>query len=327
MPELRKDYLLNEFVIIAKERSKRPQDFIKKNNQIENNNNKINSDIKKDIDFFEKGNENLTPPEIGRRENQNGWYIRYFQNKFPAVLEEGDNNLKTENQFFTFSDAVGTHEVIVDVPDIKDELADLSTEHIKELLKVYNERIIELSKNNKIKYVSVFKNHLEEAGASIKHSHSQVIGLNVVPKNIMKKIEISKKHGKEIYKNIIEIEKKSERFVFENDNAIAFTPFASKYPFELWIFPKRYVNKIEELNEEELIDISKILKSTLLKLKEINAPYNFFIHYAPNEHEMHLHFIICPRLNLYGGFELSTEIIINTVSPEEAAKFYKSKNK
>jgi UDPglucose--hexose-1-phosphate uridylyltransferase len=323
MPELRKDYLLNKFVIIAKERSKRPNDFFKEKNE-DHFSNDINEE-KKNKDIFAKGNEHLTTSEIGRREDHNGWYIRYFENKYPATTNEGNYELATHNEFFTFSKAYGKHEVIVESPNKDDELADLSVEHLTELLKVYRERINELEKIKGIAYVNVFKNHLKEAGTSIKHTHSQILGLNIIPNDVKEKCEIMKKKGKHVYEKIIEIERFSHRKAFENDDAVAFTPYASRFPLEIWVMPKKYKRDLNELNDKELNSISEILKKTFTKLKKINSPYNFHIHYAPKEHDLHLQFIICPRLNIWGGFETSTDIVINPITPEDAAHFYREK--
>ena len=232
MAELRKDYILDKYVIISLTRGKRPHQFAKE---------KKKHNIK--IDFFAPGNELMTPAEIGRREDHNGWYIRWFENKFPAVMKEGDYTLKTDNTFFTFAGAVGRHEVIVESPKLEDELADLSINHIKELFEVYRERINELRKKEGIKYVVVFKNHLGPAGTSIAHTHSQIIAYNIIPTNVQEKINLCTSKDKDLYGEIIEIEKNSDRAVFENDSFVSFTPYASRFPMEIWVFPKKFANR------------------------------------------------------------------------------------
>ncbi len=308
MAELRKDYILDKYVIIAKERAKRPEQFM---------NEKKSHDVK--VDYFASGNEEMTPPEIGRREDENGWYLRWFENKFPAVKIKGNPHIETHNEFYTFSDAVGKHEVIVETPKIDDDLSDLSLSHIKDLLEVYNERIEELEKN--YEYVCVFKNHGEKAGTSIVHPHSQVVAYNIVPTSVMEKVNAC--NGEDPYGRIIEREKDSERKVFENDAFICFCPYASRYPLEIIFFPKRYVERLNELKEIEIFDLAKLLKKVTKKLKKINAPYNMYIHYAPKGKKLRLQISICPRLVTLAGFEMSSETIINSVPPEEAAKYYR----
>lgn len=314
MPEFRKDYVLNKYVIIATERSKRPDHF--------------KSDKRKNDDTCEKkcyfcpGNEKETPTEILRIGDEKNWSIRVFPNKFPAVEESGKINFQSDHDFFTYASAYGHHEVIVETPDHKKDMSDLDVGHIAKVLEIYKHRIEELSIKNGIRYVSIFKNHLPESGTSIPHSHSQVIALNLLPTTITKKERVCKEDCP--YCRIINIEKKSHRRCFENETMVAFTPYASKFPFEIWIMPKRHVINITGFNEQEFIDMAAILKNILVKLKELKAPYNFFLHYGTKD--LHFQLIITPRLSRWAGFENSSEIIINPVSPEEAAKFYRQQN-
>lgn len=318
MAELRKDYLLDCFVIISKERGKRPDQFKKLNVK-----DSINYSVK--VDFFAPGNEGMTPVEIGRKENKLGWYIRWFENKFPAVDMCGNDKLETHNEFFTFSNAVGKHEVIVETPNIDEELCDLPLYHLKDLLIVYGERIEALDKEEG--YVCVFKNHGEKAGTSIIHPHSQIIAYNLVPKIVKDKVIACKnyeiKFNEDPYSKIIEIEKTSHRKVFENDTFVCFCPYASKYPMEIIFLPKRYVGRLNELKEFEIFDLAELIKKVITKLKRINVSYNLYVHYAPKNEKLRLQIIICPRISNFGGFEISSDTIINSISPEDAARFYR----
>lgn len=212
-------------------------------------------------------------------------------------------------------------------PKIEDELADLSVKHIKEILEVFRERINVLSKLDSVKYVQVFKNHLQQAGTSIVHTHSQIIAYNIVPVRVMKKIEASKnyfnKYGHCPYDDIISREIDSLRRIVENDHFISFTPYASRFPMEALILPKKRAHNLNDFSDEQLYALADQLKFILRKLQTINAPYNLLFYYAPNN-EFRFHIEICPRLTTWAGFELATETIINPISPEEAAKFYRS---
>ena len=309
--ELRKDYILDRWVIIASERKKRPKEF-----------KKIKSK-KEGICYFCPGNEDLTPEETGRIERNNKWIIRWFPNKFPAVSHEGNPEIKCANEYFTYADAFGIHEIIVETPDHDKQLADLTEEHIKEVLKVYANRIRELSKIDSTKYVLIFKNEGMEAGTSLIHSHTQVMAYNKVPKLVEDEVNASRTYRTCPHCEIINIEKKSYRRVFENNSFVSFTPYASRFNYEIWIFPKDHIRNITEMNEKKLLDLASMLKKILLKLKKINLPYNFFLHYAPEGKELHFHIEICPRLATWAGFELATNATINSVSPEDAAKFYR----
>ena len=311
MGELRKDYILNRYVIIATERGKRPHQF---KNEVDN------PMPKKDV--FGPGNENETPQEVYRYPKDSGdWKIRVFPNKYSAVKPEGNNEIKTDNEFFTFSDSYGHHEVIVETPDINKSLVDLSVQEISQVFKTFVLRINANLNDPKIKYVTVFKNKGLGAGCSIKHTHFQLIAYNLVPINIIDKEEAVAKYDYDVYQKIINIEKNSDRKCFENKTMVGFTPYASRFPFEIRIFPKRHVLKLDELDENELMDMSDILRSILLKLKELNADYNFYLHYGIKN--MRLHLVVCPRLAKWSGFELATGTIINSMPPETAAEFYR----
>lgn len=321
MVELRKDYILDRFVILAAERGKRPHEFKQA---------KKSKDDKAKKCFFCPGNESMTPAEIYRTEKKgketekkDKWQIRVFPNKFSAV-NGGDGNIKTHNDFFTFADAVGKHEIVVETPNHKKQLADLGTDEFVELFKVYNNRIKEISKEPSVKYVLVFKNHGEEAGTSLLHSHTQIIGYNIIPVVVNKKEEACSRYPSCPYCRIMEIEKTSFRRVHENDSFVCFTPYASRFPYEIWFFPKRHIISSTEMNDDELKGLAELMQKVLKKLKSINASYNFYFHNGTgNTQKFHFHIELTPRLSKWAGFELGSETIINTVSPEDAAEFYR----
>ncbi len=310
---LRKDYILDRWVYYATERKERPREI--KSMEIK--------DGKKTC-FFCPSSEHLTPPEIGRVEYKGSWKIRWFLNKFPAVDKKVAAGLRSK-KFFSQGYSYGVHEVIVETPHHKSQLADLPVQHLGELLEVCKFRIRELSKLKGIRYVDVFKNHGKEAGTSLLHSHTQVIALPQVPSLVKEEIDAVKKHKKCPFCDIIKAESKSKRKIFENESVIAFAPFASRFNYEAWIFVKNHRTSMEELEGPELQGLALALKKIIAKLKTINASYNFFIHYSPEKENLHFHIEITPRLATWGGFELSTNALINSVMPEDAAKFYRQK--
>jgi len=312
--ELRKDYVLDRYVIISTDRAKRPDQFkqeIKKQQQ-------------DDICYFCPGNEHMTPPEIERfPEQSKDWQIRVFPNKFAAVKPEGKFDITTDNYFYTFSDAFGYHEIIVGTPKHDEILADVSEEHLANLFKVFKKRIQVNMNSDNIKYVSVFKNKGVAAGTSIYHSHCQLISYNIVPEIILEKEAALKKHKECPYCYILQIEKNSHRRCFENKDFVAFTPYASRFPFEIWVMPKRHILNITDFSDQEFVYLAEIMKKILMKLKELNANYNFYLQYGVEK--MHFHIVIAPRLSTWAGFELSTQTIINSMPPERAAEFYRQK--
>ncbi len=309
--ELRKDYILDRWVIISEGRSKRPHQF-------------KHEEKKEDkVCFFCPGNEHMTPDEIVRIEKDKKWTMRVFPNKFAAVEKKGEINIETHNTYFTFANAYGSHEIIVETNDHKKQLWDLNKEELKELLSLYNQRIIEINKDENIKYVCVIKNHGKDGGTSLIHSHSQIIAYNHLPTNIQEKIDAYKSFAHCPMCDIWKVEKKSDRKCFENNTFIAFTPYASRFNYEILVMPKRHVTKLDDLTEEELNDFSEIWHKILVKLNELGVSFNHYIHYSPDNADLHLTLEICPRIAKWAGFEISSNTIINSVSPESAAEFYR----
>jgi UDPglucose--hexose-1-phosphate uridylyltransferase len=308
--ELRKDYILDRWVIISEKRGERPKDFVKSAAKSEPR-----------TCFFCPGNENTTAAEIMRKEKDGSWYIRVFKNKYPFLEETGNPQVRTDNDFYTFASAFGSHEVVVETNVHGEMLSDLSQERIAEVFKVYAERINALEKNSE--YVVVFKNEGGEAGASLAHSHTQVGSMNMVPTLVQSEVTASKKNGC-AYCEIIKKEKNSDRRCLENDSFLSFAPYASRFNYEIWLFPKSHIKGFKDFDEKKYDDLAEMMKKILVKIKGLNASYNFVIHYSPKGENLHFHIEILPRISSWAGFEFSTGITINSVSPESAAEYYRS---
>ncbi|MGB9748291.1 MAG: galactose-1-phosphate uridylyltransferase [Candidatus Woesearchaeota archaeon] len=314
--ELRKDYVLNRWVIVANNRSKRPSDFAKQH-AAERENIKCP---------FCPGNEEQTPPEIGRIPNSNSWKIRWFDNKFSAAELNGNYVIRTDNTYFTFSDAFGKHEVVVDTPEHNKKFYELDENTIAKLLKIYSERVEELSKINGIAYVQVFKNSGSEAGASLQHEHTQILATNKVPTVVDEMVNAAKSFGFCPYCQILNIEKRSYRRCFESGNFVSFTPYASRFPFEIWLFPKEHIRRMSELSAEKFLELASMLKKILKRVSELNVGYNMMFYHAPKNSDLHFHIEILPRTSTWAGMEFSGIYII-TISPEDSALFYREENK
>ena len=307
--ELRKDYFLDRWVILSTVRGVRPDDF--EEEEIKENNKKC---------FFCPGSEKNTPPEIGRLEKDGKWYVRWFPNKFAITAREGDSEIK-DHGFFKFSAGFGEHEIIVELPEHNKQLHEVSIEHLTNVLKVYAERIKELDTRNE--YVTLFKNYGREAGISLIHSHTQICSVNIVPPEVVEKVEKSHDGDKCLYCDVLFIEKGSDRRVHENNSFVSFCPYASRFNYELWIMPKDHIKRLEDLEDKQFKELAEVLMSAIKKLGEKKIPYNFYFYYSPKGQDLHLHIELVPRLAKWGGFELSTGIIVNHVLPEEAAKWYR----
>lgn len=326
MPQLRKDPIIGRWVIISTERGKRPSSF--------------GTTEKKPTGGFCPlcpGNEDKTPPEVfayrpyGSLPDTQGWSLRVVPNKFPALRIEGDLDRRAEG-IYDKMNGVGAHEVIVECPDHNQTLSSVSVPHFEKVLLTYRSRINELYKDKRFKYVFIFRNEGEAAGASLAHPHSQLIALPVVPKRLMEELISCKDYFnyKErcIYCDIIRQEKDQDvRIINENRDFISIAPFASRFPFETWILPKRHNSSFEETPELLYASLAEVFSDVLkrLDISLEHPPYNFMLHTSPGNEKIndyyHWHFEIIPRLTRVAGFEWGSGFYINPTSPEDAAKF------
>lgn len=328
MPELRKDPVIGRWIIISKERSKRPTDF--------------------PVEKFGgtggfcplcPGNESFTPKEVFTIPGNSGgsdsdWQVRVVPNKYPALVIEGDL-AKEGIGLYDQMNGIGAHEVIIETPNHDIKFADLSPEDMAKVFRAYKERILDLENDPRFKYVMVFKNHGRAAGASLEHSHSQLIALPILPRMIVSELTGAKSHYnyKErcVFCDIIRQEIKSkDRVVCENESFITITPFAPRTPFEMWVLPKKHSSQYTSMNEDELLELAKIFRETLQRLSTCieNVPYNFVLHTEPLHSKgldyYHWHFEIVPKLTSIAGFEWGTGFYINPLPPEEAAAYLRN---
>ena len=308
MPDVRKDYFLDRKVIIAPERANKPWVF--------NQPDLVNSKCPFCKESFD------SEKEISRVKINN-WTIKCVPNKFPCVKKSGISKIKKKGILHS-QPAVGNHEVIVETTNDNDQTWDMNKTELVSLLKMYSDRIEKLGSNEGTEYVMVYKNHGENSGGSVYHSHSQVVSLNFLPIDLKEEFEA---YGLKScnYCKVIKKEMRSERKCFENDDAVSFTPYASRFNYELWIFPKRHVKKLSQLNEVELKSLADILLKALRKLRKHNFPYNFVLKYSPEKFNSHFKIEIMPRLNKWAGMEMGAGLVVNSVSPEDSANFYNSR--
>ncbi len=328
MSELRKDYIINRWIVIATERAKRPHDFKLPREE-------LNKDTKNCP--FCPGNEKMTPPETyairekGTAPNTPGWKIRVVPNKFPALKSDLEPIIHANHIFYSI-DGFGYHEVIIETTDHFKELPDRSIDEIKDLIKVWQDRVATLGSDERIRYVMLFKNYRPEAGASLSHPHSQIIALPIIPKRLLEELESSKSFywdtgGLCIYDMIIDEEKsRKDRVVYENDGFIVISPYAARVPFEVWILPKRHEPYFENIRDGEIEALADVLKFTLGAIREKvgDPPYNLMLHTAPSDGKpyeyFHWHIEIMPKLTRIAGFEWGTGFYINPTPPELAAR-------
>lgn len=301
--EIRKDYFLDKFVIIAPKRAKRPQKIQK----------------------IEEDNTNcyFCPDYLSSEEKivqrvkfsgHNKWDILVIENKFPALTLDNPK-------------AYGRQEVIIETPLHNTEINDLSLEHIVQIMNTYIERFRSLIKLEKIRYVLIFKNEGGKAGASISHAHSQVIALPIIPPELEGEFLAYTKYKVENktcpYCDIMQFERDSERVIYEDEHLFVLSPYASQSPFGAWFIPKRHFQYMTEMTEGEKYSFAKAMKKVLGKLEDIDVSYNYFFHNSIGCEDYHMHMKLSPRPNVWAGLELGTGIIINPIPPEYAAKFFR----
>ncbi len=329
MSEIRKHYFLPEYCIIAEERGKRPSDFTDEAGDME----KMGQRSKPENCVFCAGSEEKTPPagavyKEGRifadtkEKRVINWDFRCFQNLYPALspipafseLSGAGENAKP---------GFGFHEVIVESPVHGKKLGDFSAPELSELMQVYRDRICHYRAHENIRYVSLFKNSGEAAGASLDHPHSQLLALPLLPPLLETELQTIGKEDKCPYCALLEKEKESSRLIRENSECMAFAPYCSKSPFEVWILPKKHVSYLGDCSKEILSGLGEMVGYVLDSYGKVlrNPAYNYMFYQLFDAPEYHLNLRLLPRISLVAGFELNTGIYINTVSPERAASY------
>jgi len=319
--QLRKDPVLGRWVIISAERAKRPSDFAPSPEPGPGG---------KSCPFC-PGNEAMTPPEVMRIPSQGRWQVRVVPNRFPALVTEGE----PERQgcgIYDRMNGIGAHEVIIETPDHARRLTDLEPGEIEAVLHSFRERALDLHRDPRIRYIMVFKNEGASAGASLAHSHSQLIATPIIPVLVKEELAGARRYfdfrGRCIYCDMVRQElEESSRLVATGDRFVAFVPFAPRFPFETWLVARDHFATWQSLDDSRLADLARILKEVLERLgRALGRPdYNFVLHTAPSgagesEH-YHFHLELLPKLSRIAGFEVGTGFYINPVAPEDSARY------
>jgi len=337
MSEIRLDLLHNRYVLIASKRLHRPDTY--KNKPTE----------KRDTQCpFCEGNEYLTPDEIfAIRENEpnrKGWKTRVVPNLYNAVEVEQKES-SNRNGIFESIAGVGAHEVLIDSPNHDRDIVELDSTSIEFWLKSIINRLEDLKKDKRLIYLSVFKNYGQNSGATQIHPHTQLLALPIMPKNELDFLKRNYRYYQEHNRGIIEDVVQNELFVKkrvieELGNFTAFCPFASSFPFETIIAPKKDISTLSNCSDSEITDLSLIIRNLFSKLHAQlgTFDYNFYFNIAPinsnfqNERylstlEKNFRFTlrIIPRIYKLGGFELANDMSINPLPPEECATLLKQK--
>lgn len=331
MAQVRRDPVIGRWVIVEqREKSLSPADYEKEPHV-----------IKQDaVCQFCAGREAQTPPEVDAiragayAPNASGWQARVVPNKFPALRIEGELDRRGVG-LYDMSNGIGAHEVLIETPEHNKNFADYSLEEVINVIKLYQSRSASLARDKRFKYIMIFKNYGQSAGASVEHAHSQIIALPMVPKYVAEELEGAKQYydfrGRCVFCDMIAQEYQDQRrIITSNDGFVSFCPFVPRFPFESWIFPKDHASDFVTLQETERRELAEILKSVLLRIKVClsDPSYNFYLHVSPVDYEnpqsYHWHIEIVPQLTRVAGFEWGTGFYVVRTAPSVAAEYLRA---
>jgi UDPglucose--hexose-1-phosphate uridylyltransferase len=327
MSELRRDPIVGRYVLIAPERASRPSDILPPDPPPRAH----------DLCPFCVGQERYTPPEITARRPEGGerdgpgWTVRVFPNRYPALRVEETVTRDAVGTYDRLS-GVGAHEVIVDSPDHARDLAELEPAQIATVLSVFRERILDLGRDARLRSITLFKNHGSLAGATLEHSHCQLVALPVHHGRLREELRGSlhhyRRHERCLFCDILTDElKQGSRLIAHNASAVALCPYAARVAFESWILPRAHQSSFVELDNDAIGGLAELLHDTLRRLnRALESPaYNLVLHSGPLDQSplphYHWRLELRPYTSRPGGFEWGTEVYINPTPPEEAALF------
>ena len=324
MAELRREPIARRWVVIMATETKGPEDYL------------VFKKPYRDLKPIEPcpfcpGNEGLTPQQILAIEDEDKgtWAVRVIPSKFPFFRSEGELDKRPEGMY-DLMNAIGGHEIIIETPVHDGTLGKMGLDQIRRILMSYRERSSGLARDGRFRQILILKNH---PGVFHRHPHSHVLAMPVIPRRIDEEIwgtlDYFRKKERCIFCDIIREEiTLGKRLVLETPHFLSFCPFASRYPFEIWIIPRRHSPDFVSIGDEELWDLASVMETIFGRLLRMlkNPPYSFAIHSSPvtEEHrrpEYHWHLEIRPRIGLREGFEWATGFFVNPTPPELAATY------
>lgn len=278
----------------------------------------------------------MTPPEVfAYRDSQSspdtpGWTVRVVPNKYPALVKEGVWSSSRRGVYESLT-GLGVHEVIIESPEHVVDVAALDEKQLAAILRVYRERMLDLRKDDRWHSILVYKNQGAPAGATLEHVHSQLIALPETPEQLCSEIDGARKYyednGRCLFCEMIRQDTEGgERLVAEHERWVALCPYAARFPFEIWILPKRHAPYFEGSSDQDLAEFAYCLRDALARLNRVldHPPFNYLIHSHPSDgaetRHYHWHIEILPKLVQVAGFEWGSGMFINPVAPEEAAR-------
>jgi len=337
MTELRKDPITGRWVIVCVDGNRQLPEL-----------EPVGTDGDRENCPFCEGHEDRTSPEIfsyrskGTYPNTPGWFVRCIPNIRPLLSANVDLGRRGLG-LFDMMNSIGAHEVIIETPHHDHDFYNSSLEQMEKILSAYQDRIVDLKKDERLKYVLVFKNRGKRAGSlHIPHAHSQIIATPVVPIRVKQELRGTLKYFKMkdrcLFCDLIRQEvSDGVRVVDQNETFLCLVPFAARFPYECWILPKRHQSQFSQMVGGELRDLAQLFKRTFIRLHRVlnDPPFNCMLHDAPNpvpqkgvwqtlDQDYHWHFEVIPRVTRTAGFESGFEwgsgFHINPIPPEKAVE-------
>jgi UDPglucose--hexose-1-phosphate uridylyltransferase len=323
MAELRKEPITRMWVVVTPERPRGPSDYLPFKPPYQ-------PQKAEEVCPFCPGNEGRTPKEtLSLPGEEGGWSVRVIPNKFPFFHIEGEFDRRPEGMY-DLMEAIGAHEIVVEAPEHKQSLALMETHHIGKILLAYRERLIDLEKDRRFQQFLILKNY---PGMFNRHPHSHIMAMPVIPRRIDEEIwgalDYYQRKERCIFCDIIKEEiLMKKRVILETVHFLVFSPFASRYPFETWIIPKKHSPDFHQIKEEEMEDLSVAIQSLFIRFYKLlsDPPYSFAFHTSPvqsrfHRSEYHWHIETRLRIGLREGFEWGTGFFVNHTPPEDAAAY------
>lgn len=320
VPEMRKNVVTGELVIVAPERARRPRDTVEAAPEI--------PAYAENCPFC-PGQESETPPPTYVGEVDGLWAARVVPNKFSALAPDGEPWSQAQG-LMPRGGAAGPHEVIIEGRNHGARFWQMPADVRWAVLHAWHHRLTNFYARPAVKHVVLFKNHGPAAGGSLTHPHSQIVGLPAVPGRFEHRRMIAIQHEMErgscLMCDLLAEERAGPRLVAETEDYAAFVPFAAFSPLHVWIVPKAHAGSFASVSAEARVALDAILSPVLQAVDGVGRQPDFNLMVlgghprSEGDRASHWYLSIVGRTTKAAGFELGTGMYINPSSPEAQAR-------
>ena len=271
---------------------------------------------------------------------QGPWQVLVVPHPDPLYRVEGDPNRRADG-IYDQMQPVGADEIVIETPEHSRRLEDLSEDQILLVMEAWRQRVEDLKRDRRFKYVSVYKNYGALAGQEGSHAHSQITATTFVPRRLIYELRASREWFREKERCVLcdilkQEERQGKRIVDTQGDYVAFCPYASRVPYEVWLVDRRHNYLFEQprpgSNRKQM---AALLRRTLRRIHQIAPAYHLVLHTSPNTihpkgessadywktiaDDYHWHIEILPIVEARSKSYSIKEVYFNAVLPEEAA--------